>query len=88
MYGEHEAHGEQDYPHIHGEHVTDPFSQANHQHFGLDRLKELELANIINRRVFPETPPHVEYSLTKKGEELLPIFEAMRTWGNTWEIMK
>jgi DNA-binding HxlR family transcriptional regulator len=52
------------------------------------RLKELELANIITRRVFPETPPHVEYSLTKKGEELLPIFEAMRTWGNTWEIMK
>lgn len=52
------------------------------------RLKDLEKANIITRRVFPETPPHVEYTLTEKGEELRPIFEAMKAWGNKWEIMK
>ncbi len=52
------------------------------------RLKELENAHIITRHVFPETPPHVEYSLTAKGEDLRPIFEAMQTWGNKWEIMK
>ncbi|AUJ30592.1 MAG: helix-turn-helix domain-containing protein [Liquorilactobacillus hordei] len=52
------------------------------------RLKDLENAQIITRCVFPETPPHVEYSLTEKGEDLRPIFEAMQTWGNKWEIMK
>lgn len=52
------------------------------------RLRELEQAGIITRHVFPEIPLHVEYDLTEKGEDLRPIFDAMRIWGNKWEIMK
>ncbi|MFT8390563.1 MAG: winged helix-turn-helix transcriptional regulator [Sporolactobacillus sp.] len=33
-------------------------------------------------------PLHLEYDLTEKGEDLRPIFDAMRIWGNKWEIMK
>src|SRR4030042_6290637 len=35
-----------------------------------DTLKVLEKEGVINRNVYPETPPRVEYSLTKKGNEL------------------
>ncbi|NRD78010.1 helix-turn-helix transcriptional regulator [Bacillus sp. BRMEA1] len=50
------------------------------------RLKELEDESIIKREVFSEIPPHVEYSLTDKGQSLLPIFNAMKEWGNTWDV--
>lgn len=48
------------------------------------RLKELEQHDIVKRAVFPEIPPHVEYSLTDKGKELAPIFNEMRNWGFKW----
>ncbi|PGN45420.1 winged helix-turn-helix transcriptional regulator [Bacillus thuringiensis] len=51
------------------------------------RLKELEQENIIKRKIYSTMPPHVEYSLTKKGETLRPIFDAMKDWGNGWEIL-
>ncbi|MGG1689031.1 winged helix-turn-helix transcriptional regulator [Heyndrickxia ginsengihumi] len=51
------------------------------------RLKELEEEKIINRTIYSEIPPHVEYSLTKKGETLRPIFEAMKEWGNAWDVL-
>lgn len=35
-----------------------------------ERLKELEQYNLITRHAFPETPPRVEYSLTKNGEKV------------------
>ena len=37
------------------------------------RLSDLEEAGLISRRVFPETPPRVEYSLTSRGRELCGI---------------
>ena len=46
------------------------------------RLAELEKYKIIERKVFPEVPLHVEYSLTKKGHELRSILEQMRKWGD------
>ncbi|WCK56310.1 helix-turn-helix domain-containing protein [Aneurinibacillus sp. Ricciae_BoGa-3] len=52
------------------------------------RLKELEEEGIINRVIYSEIPPHVEYSLTAKGKTLRPIFDAMKDWGNTWNILK
>jgi len=46
------------------------------------RLVELEKYGIIEKKIFPEIPLHVEYSLTKKGRELRLILEQMRKWGN------
>jgi len=51
------------------------------------RLKELEQRHIIQRTVYSEIPPHVEYSLTEKGLTLRPIFDAMKDWGTTWNVM-
>ncbi|KML31434.1 MULTISPECIES: winged helix-turn-helix transcriptional regulator [Priestia] len=51
------------------------------------RLKELHEEGIITRKIYSEIPPHVEYSLTDKGKTLRPIFEAMKEWGNTWDVL-
>jgi DNA-binding HxlR family transcriptional regulator len=44
-------------------------------------LKELEEDHLVNRKVYPEVPPRVEYSLTKTGIELIPVIDKMRIWG-------
>jgi DNA-binding HxlR family transcriptional regulator len=43
-------------------------------------LRELEAAGLVDRRVFPEVPPHVEYSLSELGESLTPVLKAMCVW--------
>ena len=43
-------------------------------------LKMLEAGGLINREVFPEVPPRVEYSLTEKGKSLLPLIDALLSW--------
>lgn len=48
------------------------------------RLKVLEDEGIIQRAVYPEAPPRVEYTLTQKGVALIPIVEAMRLYGEEW----
>ncbi len=48
------------------------------------RLKMLEAANLISRQAFAEVPPRVEYALTEKGEALLPIIEAIKTFGERY----
>jgi DNA-binding HxlR family transcriptional regulator len=48
------------------------------------RLRALELEGIVERHTFPEVPPRVEYALTEKGRALLPIIDAMRTFGDRW----
>ncbi|MGJ9385492.1 winged helix-turn-helix transcriptional regulator [Salipaludibacillus sp. CF4.18] len=45
------------------------------------QLRELESDGLINRKVFPEVPPRVEYSLTSKGEEFMPIIDLMEEFG-------
>jgi DNA-binding HxlR family transcriptional regulator len=47
----------------------------------IQHLRELEGDDLIKRKVLPVVPPHVEYSLTKKGKELQPILAAMAAWG-------
>ena len=48
------------------------------------RLRDLEAEGIVARETFPEVPPRVEYSLTAKGEALLPLIEDMRRYGREW----
>ena len=45
-------------------------------------LRDLEAQNIISRKIFAEIPPRVEYSITKKGETLLPVFKKLGEWGS------
>ena len=45
-------------------------------------LKELEADRLINRKEYPQIPPKVEYSLTKRGESLIPILDGMCEWGD------
>ena len=49
-----------------------------------ERLKELEQRGIVQRRVYPETPPRVEYSLTKKGRELQELLLRLADWVVKW----
>lgn len=45
------------------------------------QLRELEKDDIISRKIFPEIPPRVEYTITPLGQTLFPIIEAMDQWG-------
>ena len=45
------------------------------------QLKELERDGLINKEVYAEVPPRVEYSLTDLGESAFPILEMMHDWG-------
>ncbi|WP_316843069.1 winged helix-turn-helix transcriptional regulator [Propionispora hippei] len=47
-------------------------------------LRELEQAGVIQRKVYPENPPKVEYSLTELGHTLEPVFEKLREWGELY----
>jgi DNA-binding HxlR family transcriptional regulator len=44
------------------------------------QLRELEANGIIDRKVFPQIPPKVEYSLTSLGKTLKPVLDAMHQW--------
>ena len=48
------------------------------------RLRVLEEQGVVERHTYPEVPPRVEYSLTEKGEALLPLIEDMRSYGRQW----
>lgn len=51
-----------------------------------ERLKELEQAGLITREVIPTTPVRTCYSLTRKGRELSPVFDAIETWAHNWFV--
>lgn len=44
-------------------------------------LRDLEADGLVDRIQYNEIPPHVEYSLTNKGRDLLPVFYAITDWG-------
>jgi DNA-binding HxlR family transcriptional regulator len=46
------------------------------------QLRELEQDGVIVRKVYPVVPPKVEYSLSRAGESLKPLINAMQRWGD------
>ena len=48
------------------------------------RLRTLEEEGIVERREYAEMPPRVVYRLTAKGMDLVPIVDAMRSYGTRW----
>ena len=44
-------------------------------------LKNLEQSHLVHRKVYPEVPPRVEYSLTDTGKSLMPAIIALIDWG-------
>ncbi len=46
------------------------------------QLRELEFDGLVKREVFAEIPPRVEYSLTERGQSILPVIKAMSDWAN------
>lgn len=48
-------------------------------------LRQMERDGLVHRKVYPEVPPRVEYSLTETGKSLRPVLEAMRDWGSNYQ---
>jgi DNA-binding HxlR family transcriptional regulator len=51
-----------------------------------ERLRALQRAGIVRRHSYPESPPRVEYELTDKGRDLVPVLEAMSDFGRSWLV--
>lgn len=47
------------------------------------QLRQMERDGLVNREVYAQVPPRVDYSLTPLGESLMPIVEAMCEWAHT-----
>lgn len=52
-----------------------------------DSLRAMESDGIVNRTVYAEVPPRVEYALNDLGETLRPILDAMESWGMNYQEM-
>lgn len=47
-----------------------------------NQLRELETDGLVDRVVYAQVPPKVEYSLTDRGQSLTPIIQALQKWGD------
>jgi DNA-binding HxlR family transcriptional regulator len=48
------------------------------------RLDDLEFHGIISKTSYAEVPPRIEYTLTEKGEDLVPVLKQMAAWGDKY----
>jgi DNA-binding HxlR family transcriptional regulator len=48
------------------------------------RLDDLERCNIVTKKSYAEVPPRIEYTLTQKGEDLIPVLRQMAEWGTKY----
>ena len=46
------------------------------------QLKELEMHELVTRKIYPVMPPKVEYELTAFGQTLIPVIDAIGLWGD------
>ncbi len=49
------------------------------------QLRQMEQSGLVNRKVYAEVPPRVEYTLTELGYSLKPILDAMWSWGEGYQ---
>ncbi|MGD9154417.1 MAG: helix-turn-helix domain-containing protein [Bacillota bacterium] len=49
------------------------------------QLRELEEYRLIERKVYPEVPPKVEYSITDRGRDAIPILDMMCEWADKYD---
>lgn len=49
------------------------------------QLRDMEAKGLVNRHVYAEVPPRVEYSLTELGRSLKPVLDAMQSWGQEYK---
>ena len=52
------------------------------------QLRAMEASGLVNRKVYAEVPPRVEYSLTELGKSLKPILDSMYAWGKAYKAEK
>ena len=52
------------------------------------QLRTMEESGLVNRKVYAEVPPRVEYSLTDLGRSLKPILDSMWIWGEEYKAMQ
>jgi DNA-binding HxlR family transcriptional regulator len=50
-----------------------------------DRLLDLEREGLISKKIYPEIPPKVEYSITPQAKELETIINELGKWANRWK---
>ncbi|MFC3343685.1 winged helix-turn-helix transcriptional regulator [Paenibacillus abyssi] len=51
-----------------------------------NQLRELEEHGIVHREAYPVIPPKVEYSLTERGQSLMPVLKKLDEWGKNYKI--
>jgi DNA-binding HxlR family transcriptional regulator len=51
-----------------------------------DRLLELEREGLVSKKIYPEIPPKVEYSLTIQAKELEVILRELGRWASRWKV--
>lgn len=49
------------------------------------QLRDMEEKGLVNRKVYAEVPPRVDYTLTELGRSLNPILDAMQNWGEEYK---
>ena len=49
------------------------------------KLRDMEDSGLLTRKIYPEVPPKVEYSLTNLGSSLFPILETLAIWGDEYK---
>ena len=49
-------------------------------------LREMESDGLVNRKIYAQIPPRVEYSLTETGWSLKPVLDKMAEWGKDYRV--